>query len=45
MMGGIKGLDGLDKEDISYGSLDDLEIQKIETTSRYVIQDDEPSDS
>jgi cell filamentation protein len=29
IIGGIKGLDGLDKENISYGSLDDPEIQKI----------------
>jgi hypothetical protein len=30
----IKGLDGLDKENISYGSLDDPEIQKIYMTYR-----------
>ncbi|QJT83033.1 Fic family protein [Kosakonia sp. MUSA4] len=39
MIGGIKGLDGLDKEKISYGSLDDPEIKKIYTTNRYYIPD------
>ncbi|EPC5390717.1 Fic family protein [Serratia liquefaciens] len=34
IIGGIKGLDGLDKENISYGSLDDPEIQKIYMTHR-----------
>lgn len=34
IIGGIKGLDGLDKENISYGSLDDPEIQKIYMTYR-----------
>ncbi|EKY3087877.1 Fic/DOC family protein [Cronobacter dublinensis] len=29
IIGGIKGLDGLDKEDISYRSLDDPEIQNL----------------
>jgi cell filamentation protein len=34
IIGGIKGVDGLDKENISYGSLDDPEIQKIYMTFR-----------
>jgi cell filamentation protein len=34
IIGGIKGLDGLDKENISYGSLDDPEILKIYMTYR-----------
>ncbi|ANS40989.1 Fic/DOC family protein [Serratia inhibens] len=34
IIGGIKGLDGLDKENISYGSLDDPEIQSIYMTYR-----------
>ncbi|MFT8211711.1 MAG: Fic/DOC family protein [Symbiopectobacterium sp.] len=34
IIGGIKGLDGLDKENISYGSLDDPEIQRIYLTCR-----------
>lgn len=29
MIGGIKGLDGLDKEDVAYKNLDDQEVQKI----------------
>lgn len=29
IIGGIKGLDGLDKKNISYESLDDPEVQKI----------------
>ncbi|MGQ8817453.1 Fic/DOC family protein [Serratia sp. NA_13] len=34
IIGGIKGLDGLDKENISYGSMDDPEVQKIYMTYR-----------
>jgi len=34
MIGGIKGLDGLDKEGITYGSLDDPEIQQLYKTYR-----------
>lgn len=34
IIGGIKGLDGLDKENISYESLDDPEVQKIYMTYR-----------
>lgn len=45
LIGAIKGLDGLDKENISYGSLDDPEIKKRYTTGRYAISGDEPSDS
>lgn len=34
MIGGIKGLDGLDKEGITYESLDDPEVQHIYNTYR-----------
>lgn len=34
MIGGIKGLDGLDKEGISYGNLDDPEVQQLYKTYR-----------
>lgn len=34
IIGGIKGLDGLDKENISYESLDNPEVQKIYMTYR-----------
>ncbi len=34
IIGGIKGLDGLDKKNISYESLDDPEVQKIYMTYR-----------
>ena len=34
MIGGLKGLDGLDKERITYESLDNPEVQKIYTTYR-----------
>lgn len=34
IIGGIKGLDGLDKENISYESLDDPEVQNIYMTYR-----------
>lgn len=34
MIGGIKGLDGLDKEGITYESLDDPEVQRLYKTYR-----------
>ncbi|EPF13862.1 cell filamentation protein Fic [Cedecea davisae] len=34
IIGGIRGLDGLDKENVSYESLDNPEVQKIYTTYR-----------
>lgn len=34
IIGGIKGLDGLDKKNISYERLDDPEVQKIYMTYR-----------
>lgn len=36
MIGGIKGLDGLDKEGITYGSLDDPEVQRLYKAYRVV---------
>ncbi len=42
MIGGIKGLDGLDKENISYASLDDPEIQRVYLANRYSIPDNNP---
>ncbi|MFB3303370.1 Fic family protein [Pseudomonas sp. AMR01] len=42
MIGGIKGLDGLDKEGITYESLDDPEIQQIYKTYRLRVLDDLP---
>lgn len=40
MIGGIKGLDGLDKEDISYGYLDDPDIQNIYKATRHYYTSD-----
>lgn len=39
MIGGIRGLDGLDKEDITYESLDNPEVQQIYKTYRAQHQD------
>jgi len=44
LIAGIKGLDGLDKENVSYGSLDDPEIQKIYAATRYYTSSDPGSD-
>ncbi|MNH42322.1 hypothetical protein D3C79_1039970 [compost metagenome] len=38
VISGIKGLDGLDKEGITYESLDDPEIQQIYKTYRTAAQ-------
>lgn len=35
MIGGIKGLDGLDKENITYQSLDNPDIQNLYLTRKY----------
>lgn len=45
MIGGVKGLDGLDKEDVSYGSLTDPEIQKIYSANKFYYSEDSASDS
>ncbi|KAA5842662.1 cell filamentation protein Fic [Pseudomonas chlororaphis] len=39
MIGGIRGLDGLDKEDITYESLDNPEVQQLYKTYRAQLQD------
>ncbi|AZD21580.1 Fic domain protein [Pseudomonas chlororaphis subsp. aurantiaca] len=39
MIGGIRGLDGLDKEDITYESLDNPQVQQIYKTYRAQPQD------
>lgn len=44
LIAGIKGLDGLDKENMSYGSLDDPEIQRIYAATRYYTSSDPGSD-
>lgn len=39
MIGGIRGLDGLDKEDITYESLDNPQVQQLYKTYRTQPQD------